>query len=200
MQLWLFINNTICLDWYLNWGPLDLQSNTLPLCHQGCWHLVLITSVITCQLCHKPDGLLVIYLLTVGKFPWFEIVFPAFGWKTCFSLTGKFSKFSLRGGNPVHLNRKWTHTHTFSSEPSSDSSSSSSVSESSMSESLLLIFFLGFFFFSFLPSFFPRFLVFPFFPLPEDDRSRQENRSDITLWISPDFTFLVLMTLEIEMN
>ena len=39
------VNNTICPDWYLNWGPLDLQSNTLPLCHGGCWHLVLITLV-----------------------------------------------------------------------------------------------------------------------------------------------------------
>ena len=39
------VNNTICPDWYLNWGPLDLQSNTLPLCHRGCWHLVLITLV-----------------------------------------------------------------------------------------------------------------------------------------------------------
>ena len=39
----LFINNTTCPDWYLNWGPLDLQSNTLPLCHQGCWHPTLIT-------------------------------------------------------------------------------------------------------------------------------------------------------------
>ena len=28
------------------WFSLDLQSNTLPLGHQGCWHLVLITSVI----------------------------------------------------------------------------------------------------------------------------------------------------------
>ena len=28
-----------------NLGPLDLQSNTLPLCHGGCWHLVLITLV-----------------------------------------------------------------------------------------------------------------------------------------------------------
>ena len=37
------VNNTICPDWYLNRGPLDLQSNTLPLCHGGCWHLVLIT-------------------------------------------------------------------------------------------------------------------------------------------------------------
>ena len=39
------VNNTICPDWYLNRGPLDLQSNTLPLCHGGCWHLVLITLV-----------------------------------------------------------------------------------------------------------------------------------------------------------
>ena len=39
------VNNTICPDWYLNQGPLDLQSNTLPLCHSGCWHLVLITLV-----------------------------------------------------------------------------------------------------------------------------------------------------------
>ena len=39
------VNNTICPDWYLNLGPLDLQSNTLPLCHGGCWQLVLITLV-----------------------------------------------------------------------------------------------------------------------------------------------------------
>ena len=39
------MNNTICPDWYLNRGPLDLQSNTLPLYHGGCWHLVLITLV-----------------------------------------------------------------------------------------------------------------------------------------------------------
>ena len=39
------VNNTICPDQYLNRGPLDLQSNTLPLCHRGCWHLVLITLV-----------------------------------------------------------------------------------------------------------------------------------------------------------
>ena len=39
------VNNTICPDWYLNLGPLDLQSNTLPLCQGGCWHLVLITLV-----------------------------------------------------------------------------------------------------------------------------------------------------------
>ena len=55
------VNNTICPDWYLNRGPLDLQSNTLPLCHGGCWHLVLITLVglFNDKLCHKPDGLLV---------------------------------------------------------------------------------------------------------------------------------------------
>ena len=40
------VNNTICPDWYLNLGPLDLQSNTLPLCHRGCWQLVLITLVV----------------------------------------------------------------------------------------------------------------------------------------------------------
>ena len=39
------VNNTICPDWYLNLRPLDLQSNTQPLCHGGCWHLVLITLV-----------------------------------------------------------------------------------------------------------------------------------------------------------
>ena len=39
------VNNRICPDWYLNLGPLDLQSNTLPLCHRGCWQLVLITLV-----------------------------------------------------------------------------------------------------------------------------------------------------------
>ena len=26
-------------NWYLNQGPLDLQSNTLPLCHQGQWYI-----------------------------------------------------------------------------------------------------------------------------------------------------------------
>ena len=26
-------------NWYLNQGPLDLQSNTLPLCHQGQWSI-----------------------------------------------------------------------------------------------------------------------------------------------------------------
>ena len=26
-------------DWYLNWGPLDLQSNTLSFCHYWYWYL-----------------------------------------------------------------------------------------------------------------------------------------------------------------
>ena len=44
-MLFTIVNNTICPNRYLNLGPLDLQSNTLPLCHGGCWHLVLITLV-----------------------------------------------------------------------------------------------------------------------------------------------------------
>ena len=56
-RIFIWTVDYFCPDQYLNWGPLDLQSDSLPLCHQGCIIIIIIIS----------GSSISIIIITIGK-------------------------------------------------------------------------------------------------------------------------------------